>query len=421
MFSDGSTRGCSRARESGEDVGDNVNDRAGCANRQELVERARKLAPVLAERAEKCERLRRLPDETVEDFRREGLLRAFVAPKYGGYGLEVATVIETARELGRSCGSSAWCLAICTLHNHIVSAFPEPAQDWVFGASPDRVVCGVFVPGGTALGDAAAGYRLSGRWDFASTCDHADFAVLAAFVGPAPGAPLTGMASFLVERSQFSIEDNWHVSGLAGTGSKRIVVDGALVPAERSLPTNLEAALTGDRETTAAGRASAGLPGSSVSTLGLTGVALGLAYGAIDRFRERLTEKLRVTSAKTGEQQIGGQLRLAAAAAEVDAAELLVLRDCAEMTADAQAGRVATQEQRGRYRRDAAWAVQTCARAVQRLQPAAGAHAIFLDQPIQRAARDVAALASHVVADWDASGESYVRALLGLPKIDPLV
>jgi alkylation response protein AidB-like acyl-CoA dehydrogenase len=392
----------------------------GGTTREELVERARKLAPALAERAEACERLRRLPDATIEDFRREGLLRAFVAPRYGGYGLELSTVIETAREVGRFCGSSAWCLAICTLHNHIVSAFPEPAQDWVFGRGPDRVVCGVFVPGGTAVADGS-GYLLSGRWDFASTCDHADFAVLAAFVAPAPAAAPTGMASFLVERAQFGIEDNWHVSGLAGTGSKRVVVDAVAVPPERALPTDLDAAITGDRETTARGRASAGLPGTSVATLGLTGVAIGIAYGAIDRFRERLAGKLRVATRKTVEQQVGAQLRLAEAAAEVDAAELLVLRDCAEMTADARAGRTATLEQRARYRRDAAWSVQTCARAVQRLAPAAGAHAIFLDQPIQRAARDIAAFAAHVVADWDASGESYARALLGLPKIDPLV
>lgn len=390
------------------------------ATRRELVERARKLAPRLAERAAECERLRRLPEATVADFRREGLLRAFVAPERGGYGLEVATVIETARELGRACGSSAWCLAICTIHNHIVSAFPDLAQDRVFANGPDPVVCGVFIPGGSAVA-TSGGYRLSGRWDFASTCDHADFAVLAAFLVPAPGAAPIGMASLLVERGQFTVEDNWHVSGLAGTGSKRIVVEGAEVPAERVLPTDLEAAITGDRETTGRGRLSAGLPGNSVATLGLTGVALGIAGGAIDRFRERLAGKLRSASPKTAEQQVGGQLRLAAAAAEVDAAELLVLRDCAEMTADACAGRSASLEQRARYRRDAAWAIQACAGAVQRLQPAAGAHAIFLDQPIQRAARDIQALAAHVVADWDASGEAYARALLGLPKSDPLV
>ena len=119
--------------------------------RQELVERARKLAPVLAERAQECERLRRLPDETIRDFKRAGLLRAFVPPEFGGYGLEIGTVIDTSREIGRACGNSAWCLAICTLHNHIAAAFPEPARARVFADGPDPVVCGVFMPAGQRI------------------------------------------------------------------------------------------------------------------------------------------------------------------------------------------------------------------------------------------------------------------------------
>jgi hypothetical protein len=65
--------------------------------------------------------------------------------------------------------------------------------------------------------------------------------------------------------------------------------------------------------------------------------------------------------------------------------------------------------------------IQTCAEAVARLGPAAGGHAIFLDDPMQRSIRDIQVLAAHVVADWDAAGEAYARAMLGLPKVDPLV
>ncbi len=77
-------------------------------------------------------------------------------------------------------------------------------------------------------------------------------------------------------------------------------------------------------------------------------------------------------------------------------------------------------DQRALYRRDAAWCIKSCAEAVTRLAPAAGGHAIFLDDPMQRALRDSQVLASHVVADWDTAGETYSRAMLGLPKEDPL-
>ncbi|MEE2672861.1 MAG: hypothetical protein VX466_03645 [Myxococcota bacterium] len=387
--------------------------------REELEERARKLAPAIAERAVECERLRRLPDETVADFRRLGLLRAFVAPAYGGYGLPIGTVIGTSRTLAGACGSSGWCLAICTLHNHVVSAFPEPVQEAVFADNPDAVVCGVFMPAGRAVsGDG--GVRVTGAWDFASTCDHADHAVLAAFLCDTADGEPTGIGNVLVDRGDFEIEDNWQVAGLCGTGSKRVIVNDLFVPQERVLVGHPGG--FGDPALAATGRRqSDGLPGNSVATLGLTGVALGIADGALERFRDRLATKVRVVSFKTADQQVGAQLRYAESAAEVDAAGLVVERDMEEMTADARAGREATMSQRARYRRDAAWSVRACAGAVARLQPAAGAHAIFLDDPMQRALRDIQSISAHIVANWDQAGETFARVLTGLPAADPIL
>jgi alkylation response protein AidB-like acyl-CoA dehydrogenase len=201
--------------------------------REELVARARELGPTLAERANKTEELRRLPEETFQAFKDAGLLRAFVPRAYGGYELPFATVIETAREIGEHCGSSAWCLAICTLHNWMVTNFPRAAQEEVFGSSPDSVVCGVFMPGGTAT-PVEGGHRLTGQWDFASGCDHADHAILAGLVRSGPDVAPSGLLSFLVRREDFEIDDNWHVSGLCGTGSKRVIVEDVFVPSDSS-------------------------------------------------------------------------------------------------------------------------------------------------------------------------------------------
>jgi alkylation response protein AidB-like acyl-CoA dehydrogenase len=117
---------------------------------------------------------------------------------------------------------------------------------------------------------------------------------------------------------------------------------------------------------------------------------------------------------------VAAQLRLAESAAEVDAAELMVLRDCEEMERTLREGRAASLEQRGRYRRDAAYAFQTCAGAVSRLLPASGAQSIFRESPLQRAVRDTQVMATHVVADWDMARESYAKALLELPIQDPV-
>lgn len=387
--------------------------------KEELVARARELGPQFAERANKTEELRRLPEENIQAFKDAGLLRAFVPKAYGGYELEFGTVIETAREIGEHCGSSAWCLAICTLHNWMVTNFPMAAQEEVFCASPDSVVCGVFMPGGAAR-PVDGGHRLTGRWDFASTCDHAGHAILSALVQEGPDEPVLGLANFLVRREDFAIEDNWHVAGLCGTGSKRVAVDDVFVPTDWSVSLAKGAA----SETSGGTRGSAGdpvqLPFNSVATLGLVGVALGIARGAVAGFRDRLATKVRVGTFRGVEAQLGAQFRLAESAAEVDGVELLALRDAEEMEKTVRLGRAATLQQRGRYRRDAAYVFHICARSVARLMPASGAHAIFRDAPQQRALRDTQAMATHIVADWDLARESYARALLGIPTEDPV-
>ena len=391
--------------------------------RAELVERARKLAPGFAKRAEECENLRRLPEASMDDIKRAGLLRAFVADEFGGYGLEIATVIETSREVAKACGSTGWCLAICTLHNHIVSAFPRVVQAEVFAQGPDTVVCGVFMPAGRAY-PVDGGFCLNGSWNFASTSDYSEYAVLAGLLfetaeeAASKTAVPTGVANFLVPRADYEIEDNWFVSGMRGTGSKKVVVDEAFVASDHVMQ---EAMGEGDEAMRSKPRLSAGLPGFSVATLGLTGVAIGIAQGALERFRERLAMKVRVSSTKSADRQVAGQLRYAQSAAEVDAAELIVMRDLDEMTRNTVAGIKATYEERARYRRDAAFAIQSCTKAVANLQPAAGGHAIFDHEPLQRALRDIQAFSAHLVADWDAAGEAYARAMTGLPKEDPLV
>jgi len=387
--------------------------------RADIVERARVLGARLADSAAKTEELRCLPRETVQAFRESGLLRALVPEAYGGYALEIATVIETARAVGEHCGSSAWCLAIFSLHNWMVSNFPAAAQQEVFGASPDSIVCGVFMPGGTVV-PSEGGYRLSGQWDFASGCDHAGHAILSALIpGDGEGAA-ANLGSFLVRRADLVIEDNWFVSGLQGTGSKRVVVSDVFVPEDWCLPL-----AKGPRTDAAAGSRGAVegavvLPFNSVATLGLVGVTLGIARGALENFRQRLGTKVRVGTFRSVEAQVGAQHRLAESAAEIDGAELIAIRDAEEMESSLAAGEMASLEQRGRYRRDAAYVFQVCARAVARLLPASGAHAIFRDAIMQRAVRDTQAMSAHIVADWDLARESYARVLLEIPPQDPV-
>src|SRR5579871_4268002 len=140
----------------------------GKVTREELVQRAAALVPVLKERAAETDRQRYMLPETVKDIVDAGLLRIGTPERWGGNGLEIDAMYDVAMELGRGCGSTAWCYAVWSIHNWAVGHFPQQAQEEYFGGSPDAITSSAYnIAGGTAE-PVDGGYRVSGRWDFSS-------------------------------------------------------------------------------------------------------------------------------------------------------------------------------------------------------------------------------------------------------------
>jgi 3-hydroxy-9,10-secoandrosta-1,3,5(10)-triene-9,17-dione monooxygenase len=101
--------------------------------------------PRLRDRAEKAEELRRVPDDTIDDFREAGLFRVFQPARYGGYELDYgATQLALAGVLGRGCGSSAWMQSVVACHAWIVGMYPEAVQDAVWGSNPEALIASSF-------------------------------------------------------------------------------------------------------------------------------------------------------------------------------------------------------------------------------------------------------------------------------------
>ena len=74
--------------------------------REELLQRARGMVPTLIKRAPKCEEMRRLPDETLEDFKKAGFFKIGLPKKYGGYEIDYEVLCEVIMEFAHGCGSS---------------------------------------------------------------------------------------------------------------------------------------------------------------------------------------------------------------------------------------------------------------------------------------------------------------------------
>ncbi len=187
----------------------------------------------------------------------------------------------------------------------------------------------------------------------------------------------------------------------------------AFVPEHRSLPVN---AIAGGPTPGSAVNSGAlyRLPTFSVFPFILSGVALGIAQGAIADFADSMRARAATYTGKRVSELATLQLRLAEAAALADAAETLMLADCDEAMRLTEAGGDIPPETRARWRRDGAYTTQMCVRAVDLLFAGAGGNAIYLTPPLQRAWRDVHAAAAHVVVNWDAAGTLYGRVALGL-------
>ena len=142
-------------------------------DREELVRRAADLVPALRERAGLAEELRQIPQETVRDFHATGILRAAQPTRFGGYDIDYPVVLDIAAELGRGCGSTAWCYGIWAAHNWAAGMFPEKAQEEYWAESVDVLSSTSLNPSRARVTSAKGGYQLSGRWDFSSGCDAA--------------------------------------------------------------------------------------------------------------------------------------------------------------------------------------------------------------------------------------------------------
>jgi 3-hydroxy-9,10-secoandrosta-1,3,5(10)-triene-9,17-dione monooxygenase len=253
----------------------------------------------------------------------------------------------------------------------------------------------------------SGGFRVSGRWSFSSGSDASSWAMVAV-PDVAPGS----MQWLLLPRADYEIVDTWFASGVRGSGSNDIVVRDVFVPAYR----RLDPERAGDSDRTGwelHRRPSYRVPLRLLTGWDLAAPLVGIAQGAVDEF----TARLRGTSGpgRTAES-VPLQLRLAEAAAEVDAARTLHRHAVREMIDRAAAGETFTDADRARYRRDKAFLTRLCVQAVNRLFEAGGARAIMDAEPLQRFHRDAHAVSHHAALAWDVAAEGFGRvALLDKP------
>ena len=165
------------------------------------------------------------------------------------------------------------------------------------------------------------------------------------------GAPVD-FRTFLLPIRDYTIDDVWDTVGLRGTGSNDIVVEDVFVPEHRSL------SFTDVTKCRCPGQADNPaplyrLPFGSVFPYSITTPIIGMASGAYDAHVEyQRAGSVPPTPGRRRPRTRSPQVRVAEAAAEIDAAWLALERNMTELMAHARAGEKIPMPLRLRIRRD---------------------------------------------------------------------
>jgi alkylation response protein AidB-like acyl-CoA dehydrogenase len=394
-----------------------------------LVERAAALVPLLREQAKEVERRGRLTDAVVSAVRAARLLDLFKPRRYGGLEVSLRTATSVQAELGRGCSSTAWVVSQLNGSSIIACLFPERVREEIFARPDASVAFSLLLSPGVSAERAPGGYTLTGAWPFCTGCHHASWIGVAAPLpgedgedgedgaesGPREGSGgLPRIGLFLLPASQMTIKDDWHVSGLNGTGSNTVAATGAFVPERHVL--DFTPTLREDFVLEGLDSPIYRMPFFVGLLLNGASSALGMAQSALEEFKAQLPGRaISYTLYNARAEAAMTHIQIAEAAMKLDAARLLLYRGVDDVEGHAVRRETMGQQGRLRARMDAAFAATLCREAIEILFDASGASSLSLSNRIQRVARDARALCQHGAFSLRPALEAYGRSLLGLP------
>lgn len=382
----------------------------------ELAVVAERLAPLVREHAAETEARRDPVPAVASALKAAGLHRLYRPRRYGGYGMDWGAHFVAAERLARECGSTGWLLSLVFSHVMFVARFGPEAQDEFFGASGDDAVLATGSAGGGAIRRDEGGWRLSGRWSFASGVNVATAAMVVARENGE--GPISHFA--LLMPGEYRVENTWNAEGLRGTGSHDVIVEHAFVPARRVLTMQEFASMNPPGAAIAESYVHRVRPAPYQKSWFLAPL-LGTARGA-------LTSYLEQTRARTGRilgesivTQVPVQVRVGEACANLDAAELLFEDAMRRLHAYGAAGEEVNGERLLRLRRTITLGSRLCASTADMLASMMGITGHTASNPVQRLYRDCRTVSTHIELNWDHSMAPTGKVRLGVPTGDPLI
>lgn len=376
---------------------------------QDWPARARALCPLIAGAAPRIEAERELPAEVLDALHEAGLFRLLIPRELGGAEADPMCFVEVIEAIATADASTAWCLGQGLGCAMSAAYLTRAAAERVFGNARAVLAWGAGVNG--AARRAPGGWRMTGRWMFASGSRHATWLGGQCPLQEADGTPVADadgtplIRTFLFPRDAAMISDTWHVIGLRGTGSDTYAVSDLLVPDALCFARDRPAPHPGTLYR---------LPLTHIYAPGFAGVALGIARAALDAFVALAQDKRPRGIAASLRESTAIQSALGKMEMRLRAARALLFATLEEVWRDLCAGGKLTVDHEAAIRGASTFATHEASAVVDFAYHEAGASAIFERNPFERRFRDIHAVKQQIQARR-ANFEPVGRYLLGLP------
>lgn len=381
------------------------------ASREELIARARALAPGIRGRAVETAASRRPHDDSIRELIDAEIIQMLVPRKFGGSEVSLGTLFDVVEIISQACPSTGWIAAFYIAHNTYIVRFPEKTQKELLGpkgfvllpAAQAADMRAVKVPGG---------WEVSGRAAWGSGIMHADWVQIS-------GHAEDGRRSFLMPVGSVTVIDNWHYAGMAGTGSNDYQADKVFVPDHHAVD-----AIAFHAGTTEGSKLHQNplysIPFLISAYCTILPVLTGSLKGALELFGQTVERRVRnfggavvrdqqQAHVTLGEMEIASTIASDLARTVFDTAETIMQH------------RAFTLDDRVTAKAKTAYVSKLCRDTVNAMMASAGASNYHLDQPLQRVWRDLNVVCSHAFWDWDVTREAVGRHRLGLEQVNPLV
>ncbi len=367
---------------------------AGRPDTGDYIARVRELAPMLAAAAGEIDRRRELPERVVDALVERGLFRLLLPKSLNGAELLPAEYVPIIEELAKTDASTAWCVNQNSGCSMTAAYLPPEAAREMFGG-PRGILAWGPGPGEARVVDG--GYRVTASWSFASGSHHASWLGCHVPVVEADGRKRTQpdgtpiVRTMLFPKSATKFTDIWHTMGLRGTGSDQYEVKDLFVPEAYSIDV-LSRRGEAAREEGLLYRFSSLV----LYAAGFAGVALGIARSTLAHFIELARDKIPRGARNTLRNNNVIQREVALAEARLASARRHLLGSLEDITAAVAARGHVTLDERMTIRLASTFAIHTALEVVDILYQAAGATAIFDENPFERRFRDIHSVAQQL-------------------------